>query len=108
MIIPQSSLEPFGYTGIPFARGRYLMYRQAVRVLEICEEKARYWMSRHRVTHEDQRGWTDQQLRNYLIAELVHETENWLEVTALFVGGDLHVFLRHKKQHNTRLFSIRR
>jgi hypothetical protein len=107
MIIPQSTLEPFGYTGIPFARGRYLMYRQAVRVLEICEERARYWLS-YRVAHKEQRGWTDQQLRNYLIAELEHETEDWLEVTALIIGGDLYVCLRHKKQHNTRSFSIRR
>ncbi len=80
------------------------MHRHAQRLLEICEGKARYWISN---VVRDRRGWTDQQLRKYLMAELLHETD-WLAVTVHFSHKGLYIYLDHIEYSLTRRFFVSR
>ena len=96
MNIPQSTIEPFGYTGMPFARGRYLMYRQAERLLEVCIGRIEHWLK-----IGGSEGLTDDIICNHITADLLHDGRHeWLYVEVrsdYAIGGSISLRLRHRQ-----------
>jgi len=103
---PSSVLEPFGYTGIPSTRPHDLLYRRAKRLLEICQSKAERWLDMYVLSGRNP-DWKDEQIRKYLMAELLHETD-WLAVTVYCSNEYIRVYLDHIEYPITREFLTRR
>ena len=97
MNIPLSAIEPFGYTGMPYAKGRYLMYRHAQRLLEVCMGRIEHLL---RMGIYD--GLTDDQLCKGITADLLHDgRDEWLDVRVrsdYAKGGSISLHLKHLKQ----------
>ena len=105
MNIPESVIEPFGYTGMPVVQPRVFWVR-AKRLLEVCEERANRWLEMYVISARNP-NWTDGQIRKYLTAELLHE-KDWLSVTVSFHYDLICVDLRHHDFAIIRKFSVRR
>lgn len=100
MNIPQSAIDPFGYTGMPFARGRYLMFRVAQRKMEILQCRAERWLSVWEC-----REIPNAQLCLWLEAYLTHEQE-WLRVSTHFSESSIYVNLWDTKYHIDKHFRV--
>ena len=103
MNIPASTIEPFGFIGMPQIK-LPITRRYANRQLDICIDRIKRWLNTG-----NYRGLTNQQIRNHIVADLLHDgRDEWLTVTVIYAQRDtVKLHLTHRKENVSRNILLR-